>query len=52
MPTYGRPKVALKQAKTVFKQIQEHRKTLTKVDVKFLISINRDDSYSSSEFEK
>jgi hypothetical protein len=52
MPTYGRPKIALKQAKTVFKQIQEHRKTLTKIDVKFLISINCDDSYSSSEFEK
>ena len=52
MPTYGRPKVALKQAKTVYKQIQEHRKTLTKVDFKFLISINCDDSYPSSKFEK
>ena len=52
MPTYGRPKVALEQAKTVYKQIQQHRKTLTKVDVKFLISINSDYSYSSSKFEK
>jgi len=52
MPTYGRPEVSLKQAKTVYKQIQEHRKTLTKVDFKFLISINCDNSYSSSDFEK
>lgn len=52
MPTFGRPEVSLKQAKTIYKQIQEHRKTLTKVDFKFLISINCDSSYPSSEFEK
>ena len=34
MPTYGRPEVALQQAKNVYKQIQEHQKNLTEIDFK------------------
>lgn len=52
MPTYGRSEVALQQAKTVYKQIQEHQNNLTKIDFKFIISINSDNSYPIKEFEK
>ena len=52
MPTYGRPEVALQQAKNVYKQIQEHQKNLTEINFKFIISVNSDNSYSKSEFEK
>ena len=52
MPTYGRPEVALQQAKNVYKQIQEHQKNLTEIDFKFVISINCDNSYPKNEFEK
>jgi hypothetical protein len=52
MPTYGRPEVALQQAKNVYKQIQEHQKNLTEIDFKFIISINCDNSYPRNEFEK